>query len=324
MPRLRPQTEQKQQKKNHSKDFLKSVYGSGSGKGDNQSQIDIKDKEGKESQKDLEKENNMGDEEKKTNENKQPTPDADSTTSGGDDNSSTNENPQKAKTAPTEPTKTATTTKKTTFTSAEKVKLNKSPNTSIDSFIAEYNYIQCSNISTPMTKISCYFEHTITTHPAVLLTGVLTTLMCCYFFCRRTLQRNRRWNNKLRRGTRRRNGRRGSGLYTYDYEDDEMGEYAALAVYDELLDDFDKEDLSSAYTSGRDDDESDDDSIGTIISQWSGDFENGTGGPSFGIGAGIGKRRKGKSKGDGSGGVVRKIELTAFDDGNLSLSEVNG
>ncbi len=139
----------------------------------------------------------------------------------------------------------------------------------------------------------------------------------------------------MRRGGRTRNGgsrRRGSGLlYTFDYEDDEMGEYAALAVYDELLDDFDKEDLSSAYTSGRDDDDeidSDDDSIGTIISQWSGDFENGTGisGPSFrgGIGAGIGKRRNNKGKKSNGQGIVRKIELTAFDDGKLSLSEVNG
>lgn len=79
------------------------------------------------------------------------------------------------------------------------------------------------------------------------------------------------------------------------------GEYTALeTVYDELLDDFDDEDLSS-YMQEEDDD--DDDSIGTIISQYS---------DKDGLGNGVSK---------GKGG---KIELTSFDDGHLSLQEING
>jgi hypothetical protein len=102
---------------------------------------------------------------------------------------------------------------------------------------------------------------------------------------------------------------------------DEM-EYAALAVYDEILNDFveDDEDLSSyAYShAGSSDDE---DSIGTIISQWSqgqpgeGDFETGNGN-----GGGYGRGRHGH----GGGRSERKIEMIPFDDGHLTLTEING
>ena len=103
-------------------------------------------------------------------------------------------------------------------------------------------------------------------------------------------------------------------------------EYAALAVYDEILNDFveDEEDLSvyaysHAGSSGMD---SDEDSIGTIISQWSqgmpgeGDFESGNG---IGSGGGGGRGRSG-----GSGRRERKIEMIPFDDGHLTLTEING
>jgi len=84
-----------------------------------------------------------------------------------------------------------------------------------------------------------------------------------------------------------------------------------LAVYDEILDDFDQEDLSSYGYSHADG--SDDDSIGTIISQWS----NGVGpgdGSGHGHGHGHGQER----------GVRRRIEMIPFDDGHLTLKEING
>jgi len=75
-----------------------------------------------------------------------------------------------------------------------------------------------------------------------------------------------------------------------------LGEYASLTVYDELLDDFDKEDLSSyGYNSHANDDS--DDSVGTILSQWSN---------------GVGPSRE------------KRIEMIPFDDGNLTLKEING
>ena len=75
-----------------------------------------------------------------------------------------------------------------------------------------------------------------------------------------------------------------------------------MAVYDEILNDFNEEDLSSYGYSHAD--ESDDDSIGTIISQWS----NGVG-PGEGIESGLSGKR---------------IEMIPFDDGHLTLKEVNG
>ena len=88
--------------------------------------------------------------------------------------------------------------------------------------------------------------------------------------------------------------RRRSNVIRPGWKPSERGEYAAIAVYDELLDDFEREEMSSygySYADG-----SDDDSVGTIISQWS----NGVG-PSSG-----------------------KVEMIPFDDGNLTLREVNG
>ena len=84
-------------------------------------------------------------------------------------------------------------------------------------------------------------------------------------------------------------------------DDDDAGEYAALAVYDELLDDFDKDDLSYSVASAFDSVDSDDESVGTIISQWS-DVNNGMG---------TGRRKQ-------------RIEMIPFDDGHLTLNEING
>lgn len=88
----------------------------------------------------------------------------------------------------------------------------------------------------------------------------------------------------------------------------DKGEYAAISVYDELLDDFD--DLSS-YIQESDGDDSD--SIGTIISRWSNGYT-----------PGLSRRGSGGANGNGKGTRPGKIELTAFDDGHLTLSEVNG
>lgn len=90
-------------------------------------------------------------------------------------------------------------------------------------------------------------------------------------------------------------------------DDDDAGEYAALTVYDELLDDFDKDDLSYSVASAFDSVDSDDESVGTIISQWS-DVNNGNG---TGTVTGTGRRKQ-------------RIEMIPFDDGRLTLNEING
>ena len=124
-------------------------------------------------------------------------------------------------------------------------------------------------------RLSCNTAQSISNHPAMYFTAFWTILIFCYcaYF---------RKHKKFKK----RHGVDDSKL---------RGEYSALdTVYDELLDDFDNEDLSS-YLNNDDDD----DSVGTIISQWSEGGENGFG---------------------GSG----KVELTNFNDGHLSLREMNG
>jgi len=178
-----------------------------------------------------------------------------------------------------------------TSTGKASIQLHQQANPNKAKFVE--HLIECSSISatkTPMTRISCHMEDTISNHPALLITASLTTILCLYMLCRKRLRRIRQWNRSRMYGLP--NHSTGSNL--------DQGEYAALAVYDELLEDFDRDELSSAYTSGKsgNGDDSDDDSIGTIVSQWS---DSGT-------------RRR----------VTHKIELTAFNDGHLSLSEING
>jgi len=140
----------------------------------------------------------------------------------------------------------------------------------------------------PLHKISCYTSK----HPAFVASAAITCFLfaICAFIRRKRHRKSSssNWNpigmsmsmNKRYKGT----------------------EYAALAVYDELLDDFDREDLSS-YGYSHAEDNSDDDSIGTIISQWS---------------------SNGQGTGSGSDGVRRRIEMIPFDDGHLTLKEING
>ena len=132
----------------------------------------------------------------------------------------------------------------------------------------------------------------ISNHPSLYLTAIITTLFIFYCSCCRRTQ-SRIGRNPITT--------RGKGLFWTFRNKEELdtknkGEYTALeTVYDELLDDFEDEDLSS-YMQEEDEDE---DSIGTIISQYSG-----------------------KEGGGGNGGG--KIELTSFEDGHLSLKEING
>mmetsp|Transcript_18815 Transcript_18815/g.23691 ORF Transcript_18815/g.23691 Transcript_18815/m.23691 type:complete len:120 (+) Transcript_18815:341-700(+) len=118
-------------------------------------------------------------------------------------------------------------------------------------------------------------------HPSLYFTAFLTILFFCYCACSRRNSNNRSRLLFFKRRTTRR------GLSLQDSKS--RGEYTALdVVYNELLDDFEDEEMSSCLQS------QDDDSVGTIISQW--------------------------SEGGGAGG----IELSSFDDDHLSLSEMNG
>lgn len=106
-------------------------------------------------------------------------------------------------------------------------------------------------------------------HPIGSITAIITAILF-YFIC------------YVRR-------RRRSMLHRLGQNWRARGDYAQVAVFDELLDDFDAEDLNSYMEEGQDDD-----SIGTIISEWS-------------------QGREGLST----------IELSSFDD-ELSLRETNG
>ncbi len=125
----------------------------------------------------------------------------------------------------------------------------------------------------------------LSTHPALYLTSIFTILLFIYCTCCKKplirysicpcffhfFQKKKATDSNAR------------------------GEYSALeTVYDELLDDFENEDLSSYLNDDDDDDDDSEDSVGTIISQWS------EGGDNIGNG---------------------RIELTNFDDGNLHLKE---
>ena len=159
--------------------------------------------------------------------------------------------------------------------------------------------LECITIEgNSLHKISCYSSQ----HPVFILSAAIT---CTIFITCFLLSRKRRTNST--RSTR--NTHRWFGRWNPIKSKTDQGEYAALAVYDEILDDFDQEDLSSYGYSHADG--SDDDSIGTIISQWS----NGVGpGDGSGHGHGHGQER----------GVRRRIEMIPFDDGHLTLKEING
>lgn len=79
-----------------------------------------------------------------------------------------------------------------------------------------------------------------------------------------------------------------------------QGEYAAIAVYDELLDEFDKEDASSCGDSSAQSElESDEEEFsGSTMKRWSDS-----------------KNRRGNNA---------RIEMIPFDDGHLNLKEING
>jgi hypothetical protein len=119
--------------------------------------------------------------------------------------------------------------------------------------------------------ITCQIKTTVPSHPIGSVTAIVTAIIFYYVcFVRR---RRRAILNRL-----------GANWRT-------RGDYAQVAVFDELLDDFNGEDLSS-YMNENDDD---DDSIGTIISEWS-------------------QGREGLST----------IELSSFDDEHIAIQETNG
>jgi hypothetical protein len=129
-------------------------------------------------------------------------------------------------------------------------------------------------------RLVCNTNQSISTHPAFYLTAFMTILFITYCACCR--KRDKKYFFRT-------SGRGG-------HSDSKVrGEYSALdTVYDELLDDFENEDLSSYLQ-----DDDDDDSIASILSNWSEGGDGGFNGPG-------------------------KIELSTFDDGNLSLTEMNG
>ena len=163
----------------------------------------------------------------------------------------------------------------------------------------------CLEATNSFQKVQCYSIQ----HPGFVLSATLTCLFCFYCACFSKRRRTRRWrpgfSSAFRRARRARGGGNGNGggHAALMGDDDDAGEYAALTVYDELLDDFDKDDLSYSVASAFDSVDSDDESVGTIISQWS-DVNNGNG-------TGTGRRKQ-------------RIEMIPFDDGRLTLNEING
>ncbi len=126
-------------------------------------------------------------------------------------------------------------------------------------------------------RLICNADESIGTHPALYFTAFLTILFFCYCVCSR--KRGRYSYFRRRRG---------------GHDSKSRGEYTPLdVVYDELLDDLEDGEMSSCLQ------DSDDDSVGTIISQWSEGGVNGSNGPG-------------------------KIELSNFNDDRLSLAEMNG
>lgn len=154
-------------------------------------------------------------------------------------------------------------------------------------------------------RLQCNTIQSLSTHPFLYLTFIITIVLFCIYttFCKSS----RNHHNPYRHNSNNSNNKRRRcccgilSLFSKNNQnnyDNQRGEYSVLeTVYDELLDDFENEDLSSYLQ-----DDDDDDSVGTIISQWSEHGEN-------------------ENK-NGNNGKI--IELTSFDDGHLSLKEMNG
>jgi len=107
--------------------------------------------------------------------------------------------------------------------------------------------------------LECTFQSTVSSHPAGSLAASLTIFFFCYCACRmRGGIGDKNWRKRMRNFRMRKRGNEG------------QGEYASLAVYDELLDSFDDEELSSLYLSRDNDDDGSDSSMSTILSEWSG------------------------------------------------------
>jgi len=107
--------------------------------------------------------------------------------------------------------------------------------------------------------LECTFQSTVSSHPAGSLAASLTIFFFCYCACRmRGGIGDKNWRKRMRNFRMRKRGNEG------------QGEYASLAVYDELLDSFDDEELSSLYRSRDNDDDGSDSSMSTILSEWSG------------------------------------------------------
>jgi hypothetical protein len=134
-------------------------------------------------------------------------------------------------------------------------------------------------------KISCYSTH----HPGWSMTIALASVCCILYyvfvFRRRNSAATRRWRPWVPHGS--------------SLGDSRKGEYAAVMAYDELLDEFDKEDLSSCDGSNSEcsfDGDQDDEE---------------TQGPK-------------QNKRNASTTRRRGIEMIPFDDGRLNLREING
>jgi len=108
--------------------------------------------------------------------------------------------------------------------------------------------------------LECTIQTNVSSHPAGSLAAFLTIFFFCYCACRKQGGiRSKNWRKRMRNFRMKKRGNEG------------QGEYASLAVYDELLDSFDDEELSSLYRSrDNDDDDGSDSSMSTILSEWSG------------------------------------------------------
>jgi len=106
--------------------------------------------------------------------------------------------------------------------------------------------------------LECIINSTVSSHPAGSSVAFLIVFFFCYCACRMGRDRGggKYWRKRMR------NNRR------WKRDNGAQGGYAALAVYDELLDSFDDEELSSLYQS-QDDDDGSESSMSTILSEWS-------------------------------------------------------
>jgi hypothetical protein len=160
-----------------------------------------------------------------------------------------------------------------------------------------YTSATCPKDPNPFQKIACFSS----IHPGFIFSATITILFFIYYVCFSKRSPARRFRPGFVSAFRRsKQSQRAGG----DDDDDDAGEYAALTLYDDLLDDFDRDDLSS-YAGDYSvnsvfESSGDDESVGTIISQWS-DLNL-----------------------KGAGSQKQRIEMIPFNDGNLTLNEING